>query len=518
MSVQFFSSHNSSKEVQKALEGYFDRSAPKKTVKFSYISPNDYGREIKKLMYCKPEANFSQNSHRDLSQIAKIENFTLVESTTVYSVRDVKLTRTDGIIIQASTSGKLIESIRRCTKRSFFLKNHSAVLTKSPALKNSALGNIAANKLQRNVWDQAKSGQVTESRMYYEGGAVFQLTNAEGKQKILVGEDLITITHQALRQDQFFKKPAKNSAAYLNETLIFKGQDAISKMYLSGMIPAKIDELAEELKADPNNELFLSILNEMLVMGLINKIDLSTEEAKSSAFEMAANYYGQRRFVKEVLIPSELQCPDIVEVPHTAYHLDILMTPGPNGSIFVQDYEETSKLLKMIQSNASALNLTKQDLTILDGFIDESAVLQKELGELMQKNKKILEDSGFHVIKTPGAFFSSKTEKKTYNGKTEEFAENVNFLNCISGYSKTTGHHYMAIPGTSIGDNLGKVLMDAYVEFLNKNCDNLAVYFIGKDANNPDNYKEVMDNFNRLTAKLGPHCLSFELATASVTI
>lgn len=518
MSVQTFSAHISSKEVQNACKGYFERSTPKKTLKFSYISPNDYGREIKKLMYCKPESNFSQNSHRDLSLIGKIENFTIVDSTTVYSVRDVKLTRKDGIIIEATTSGKLLESIKRCAKRSVFLKNHSACLTKSPGLKNSALGNMAAHKLQRNVWDQLKSGQVKESRMYYEGGAVFQLTNAEGKQKILIGEDLITITHQNLRQEQFFKIQDKKSASYLSETLIFKGEDAISQMYLSGKIPAKVTELASPIYSDASDVLILSILNEMLAMGLINEIDLSTEKAKLLALEIAANYYGQRRFVKEVLIPSELQCSDIVEVPHTAYHLDMLMTPGPNGSIFVQDYEEATKLLKLIKSNASSLKLTNQDLTILERLIDESSVLQKDLSDLMQKNKKILEDSGFHVINTPGAFFSSKTEKKTYNGKTEEFAENVNFLNCISGYSKTAGHFYMAVPGTSLGDNLGKVLMDAYFEFLNANCENLAVYFIGKDAKNPDDYSEVMDNFNRLTAKLGPHCLSFELATAPVTI
>ncbi len=471
-------------------------------------------------MYCKPEANFSKDSHRDLSKIAQIENFAIVDSTTVYSVRDVKLARKDGSILEASTSGKLTESIKRSAKRSMFLKNHSSILTKSPYFKNGSLGNVAGNKLQRNVHDQIKSNQVKESRMYYEGGAVFRLTNTEGKQKILIGEDLITITHQTLRQDQFFKQLTKNTPSYLTESLIFKGQDTISQMYLSGKIPAKIGELSSSFYTHPDDTLILSILNEMLAMGLINKIDLSNEQEVSSAREMAANYYGQRRFVKEFLIPNELQCDvqDIVEVPHTAYHLDVLMTPGPNGSLFVQDYEESLKLLKLIESNALSLNLTKNDLTILGRLIEETSILQKDLGDLMLKNKKILEESGFHVIKTPGAFFSSKIEERTFNGKIEKFSESVNFLNCISGYSNTTGHFYMAVPGTSIGDNLGKVLMDAYVEFLNKNSENLAVYFIGKDAKNPDNFTEVMDNVNRLTAKLGPHCLSFELATAPVTI
>ena len=92
---------------------------------------------------------------------------------------------------------------------------------------------------------------------------------------------------------------------------------------------------------------------------------------------------------------------------------------------------------------------------------------------------------------------------------------NINFLNIVTGYSEKTGHYYVIAPGTKTKGKLAEVLMDCYVEFLRSQCDNVQVYFVGRNPNDEKDFSEAVANTH--DQQLGPHCLSFELKTSPHT-
>lgn len=500
-----------SEQVKKTCSGIFMSEVKQTQTKFTYISPNDYGREIRKLLFAPSYKGFSENSHRDLSAIAKIEKFSILETSSPCFIRDSKLLRTDGAVLMANSSNSLNKALFRCAFRHKHLKNHHvSTLTDSRAFPKASMGHVFQDKLQSLAHEQIKETPVVQSRLYYEGGNIFRFTNTEGRQKALIGEDIITVTHLALLKDEWFEDNFASIAnkSRKNEKAI---DDEISKQFFSGAVYTQTKQIAEDFAKTADDKTILSILDEMSEMNLLDEMDFITEAEQTKGRDIAANYYAQRLYIKNHLLPSELQvkAEDIVEIPQIGYHIDLYMTPGPRGSIFVQDYDEAIRLLEHLLENSESLKLSQTDVKILKAMILETSKLKSDFKEIMSDNKKTLEDAKFHIINTPGAFFSLAGESKT---------QNVNFLNCISGYSTGTHRFYMAIPGTSVGDHLGRVLMESYVAFLNQHCENLDVFFIGSDPKNPNDFSETMSNLNEPEKNFGPHCQSFEHETSPVTI
>ena len=248
-----------------------------------------------------------------------------------------------------------------------------------------------------------------------------------------------------------------------------------------------------------------STLEEMRAMGLLTVLKFDTPAEKIKGRQIATQYLAQREFVKKYIFPQELECEaeDITFVPQAAYHLDTFMTPGPNGSMFMQDYNLAIQTLQKIQQNAKELKLTKSDLEQLDHLITTTTLISRDLTPLLNKVKENLVEGGFSIIPTPGAFFGSDPHNPTQKSQI------INFLNCITGFSPKTGHIYYIAAGTKTEGVLGDVLMNAYGEFLQSQSNNLAVYFAGRNPEDPTDFSEAMRDMNEL--QLGPHCLSYEL-------
>jgi hypothetical protein len=121
----------------------------------------------------------------------------------------------------------------------------------------------------------------------------------------------------------------------------------------------------------------------------------------------------------------------------------------------------------------------------------------------MDKTIELLKDADYNIIPTPGAFYSCNNDQ----------IFNINFLNCLTGFSEKTGHFYYITSGTQTDGKLASVLMDSYVEFLNANCNDIAVYFVGRKPEDPSDFGEAKHTMNRMASQLGVHCLSFELNT-----
>ncbi len=490
---------------------YFEEPQRENTPgKFTYNSQNDFGREITTLLFTKPSNQKGEYFYKaycaDLLRVAKIEGFDIKLATSMYTVRDAKCPLGDGkTFLELTCSSYVEKALDRCRARNGHLKNHTSYLTKHPVFYQGTLGIASMNKLHKRSFEGVPDSRQKNGRIYYEGGDGFFATNAQGIPKYLVGEDLFFITHMVLRQNGWFKNPnatqqdGSKTEAFGNEQILYRN-DSLSQRFRSGKIYQQVETESRSILQSLTEDVFQRTFSEMCALTLILNDSLSTPERIELARQYVATYLAQQKIVREEVFPHELRVEkhNLVPVPQIAYHLDVLMTPGPKGSFFMQSYQESLALLMKIKENAAELNLSQKDLELLDIYLENANQLLQDLEPFMEGVSKTLSEAGFRVIKTPGAFFSTL--------KNGEWL-NVNFFNAISGYSSQTKHLYYIVGGVKIGDRLGEVLMDAYSSFLKNHCgSDIAVYFIGgKD------YEEAMHLMNRKTSQLGLHCISFEL-------
>ncbi len=473
---------------------------------FTYSTTNDYGKKINKLLFCKPHAGFSSHFFENIQEIGTMEGFEVIASETVHSVRDPKLRAADNSILEPSCISILEAAIDRCYKRAQHLKNHAACLSENPSVKNIGMGVVAREKMHRRTHEGINKKKQRESRLYFEGGDSLHLTNKSNATRYIFGEDLSIVTHQALRKIKWFDPPPeeKNTHAYYDEALIYqKYKDQITPQYLSGEIAKKIGESALEFSKEIPDNRILCVLQEMHQMGLLTRIKFSSPEDKKKGREFATEYLAQLNFVVKELFPAELRCREdqVMFLPQIAGHLDMAMAPGPKGSIFLQDHDVSVRLLESITANAEKFGLSFEDLEHVRSFTVTTMSLGIELKPLYEETKIRLKEAGYHVIPMPGAFYSY------HNGKPF----NINFLNCVTGYSEETGRFYLIAPGTKTDGKVGGALMDCYVEVLRSHCNDLAVYYVGRSPSDEKDFTEAVYTTNRENSQLGPHCLSFEL-------
>ena len=180
------------------------------------------------------------------------------------------------------------------------------------------------------------------------------------------------------------------------------------------------------------------------------------------------------------------------------------MRPGPKGSFFVQDYGYCVELLESIRANADALRLSGADNEILERYLATAVQLNQEIGPLLTSAVDELRKAGVLVIPTPGIFFDAPSASQTCN---------VNFLNAITGWSSKNKSFYYIAAGASVGHHLGKVLMDAFSQFISSYQDGIHVHYIGHNPQDSNDFTEAMSWWNRQGSQAGPHCLSLELST-----
>jgi hypothetical protein len=487
---------------------------------FTYSTQNDFGRVIHDLLFCSPSQGFSRCFFANISEIGALEGFSVQPSEQKYSsycVRDPKLATADCHVLEPTCSSQLGTALERMGKLMHYKKDHVAVLTEHPSLKGAVIGVVARDKMHRRTADGLASGVQRDSRIYFEGGNCFRLTDRTGTPRYLIGRDQAIATHQRLRLDKWFNdwydpsQPDRKNGACWDETLLHSKCDTnVNKWFLGRKIPGIIQERAAKLSKTMDDAAVLAVLNEMKAMGLLSVLVFKTPQQKTDGREIATKYLAQLQFVKTEIFPAELCCKaeEISYVPQAAYHLDLMMAPGPKGSVFVQDYDLAVQLLQKLLENAKALELSDTDVQQLHSFIATTSTLRNDLKPLLAEVKAELIKAGFTVIPTPGAFFGLNDKKEPLN---------INFLNCLTGFSPKTGHYFYIASGAQTNGRLGEVLMDAYAEFLTSHCSNTVVYFAGRDPTNERDFSEAMEDLNRTKSQLGPHCLSYELKIAPHT-
>jgi hypothetical protein len=241
-------------------------------------------------------------------------------------------------------------------------------------------------------------------------------------------------------------------------------------------------------------------------------LDLSATQ-KKNGIDIAAEYLSQIQFTKQIIAMSfSLKPEQMFFIPQLDYHLDIFLRPGPNGSIFVQDFSFCVKLLGEI-ANCETLSLTCLDKAMLQRYINTAEKLDRELGPLCSKVKEILSKAGLCVIPAPGLFYDVSPDLLDSIHPDEALTFNLNFLNAITGWSSKTKSYYYLAMGAGVGDRLGSTLMRSFESFLKHSQADIEVGFLGYDPDNESDFSEGMRWYNRRSSRAGPHCFAFALET-----
>jgi len=331
-----------------------------------------------------------------------------------------------------------------------------------------------------------------------EGGDIFTLTNNRGEKTVLIGAQLFTLIHAYMRHDESIKNMFDETsiqATFSDEEI----QRAEEEMYAMGLL--KVDGklgLIEEGKYKQT--------------ALVQQIKSSFKYAESGR-AIAIKYLKQKIFLQG-LLERTFQIPkgNLHVISQLACHLDMFMMPGPNKTVFFQDYDLCHKLLLSIKENAEAFSLTSKDMVFLDRYIHTAETLNKEASPILIKARKEIEEAGFTVLSAPGII---NDEDKSKGEETHH----IDFLNAISGWSSKNKRPYVATLGAQVGDRLGVVLMDLFKHYLKEYQKDLEVHFLNYDPKNPSDFSQSMYWMNnRLgeTKKIaGLHCLTLEESSKS---
>ena len=233
-----------------------------------------------------------------------------------------------------------------------------------------------------------------------------------------------------------------------------------------------------------------------------------------SGIAIGAEYLAQLDLV-QVIMAENFKVPfdNIIFIPQLGYHLDGHMRPGPNGSLFMQDYAFTDELLNEIEKNSETLNLSAKDKEMIKRYRNTAQKFAREFGPISLKANEILTAAGFTLVPIAGLFYDVSPAPSDL-ALDLIFTSHLNFLNAITGWSSKANSYFYIASGARVGDKLGEVLMKSFEEAIKHYEPNTQICFVGYDPNNPTDFSESMKWMNDIDLQLGPHCLSFEKETA----
>jgi hypothetical protein len=517
---------------------------------------NDFGVAIKSLMFTKPNGDSDElHKHflktglkvdhfaKNLTQLANQFGFELVFSKYQYVLRDHLLRLPDGKCLTFAISLNTPVAIERCESRAMYYRAKASYQTDHFVFKGSlGSANSHSSKATAELQEyfEYPKEAIPTLRFYIEGGNLYSLTNSFGHNVVLIGEDVLYIALNQMRRDGFFKneelslrdpikeytKELKNDPAFLKETLeemyvqgLLKEGVGIKKGFIdregNEKICHKYDHFRKKKGKVPYSNGGNPYIEQAIKMGLFIPFEIP-EQDLIKGLEIAASYLAQKDMTQFVIGKSfSVPSKRVVFVPQLDYHLDVFMRPGPKGSLFVQDYSFCLEFLEEINSKADVFLLSDLDKMMLKRYLETAQKLSRELGPLTKKIKGTLSSAGFTVIPAPGIFYDVSPDLFGYSDPNIVSTSHLNFLNAITGWSEKENSYFYFVTGAGVGDKLGEVLMRSYEDFIKRYQPNTQVHFIGHDPDHPKDFAEGMRWLNRRGSQLGPHCLSFELETAS---
>lgn len=465
---------------------------------------NDFGCSVKRYIYPGPDAtSWIPVIRQNMELIAKVEGFVLQVGFSCYYPRDAHVRLSDGRVVSGKATPNTSVAVFRSVSKQIYFKENTLGNTTHPVLMGFH-GFSSQEELQtaakfEYACRHSGSAKRPELRYFLEGGDIFNVTNQEGKRKILIGRDVVDTVHNQLRMDGVFK----DLPAYAKELTASQIKKVAEEMFSMGLFKLRDTSGFIDLQ-----ELFKPIYPHLMSQGEMAQFSGLRKpfEWKAGDAELAkpivAKYLAQREAVLQWLSEDfSVPVEDIHLMTKGAYHLDTFMMPGPQNCFFLQSHALCAKHLAQLRETVD-----KEDRQLLEEYIEEARQCDKELGGVFQTIQKELAAAGFRVIETPGVFMQKVNPESNYQ-------LNINFLNFVSGWSETNKRTYLITTGAEVGKGLGKQLMKLFKEFISQFQANLKVYFVGYNPQKTDDFSHAMSCWNGSKMKnpqAGIHCLLFE--------
>lgn len=327
---------------------------------------------------------------------------------------------------------------------------------------------------------------------YFEGGNHFIVSHPKylNRKVCLIGTDGFLLALLQLRLLKFFE-----NNPYQTPQEFSQSQTEIDK------------NLSENETSELLKELFY--LQLLLVKGS-GDVTIKLEKHKASAVKFKAQKETLKRvigivfalwpknFVKKMPF-NKLPGDDVVIVPQMFYHLDIFIHPAPDRGLFIQNFDLCIKFLEEIKKETTKYQLTLRDHYLLEELKIIAGTLSQELDRLTLMIETQLKTIGFSLIRFPGVFFSSQIPNFL-----NTVADEVNFINGISGCCPLTKRKYFILSGAKSGNNLGVALMDKLSAFLNRL--GIEVFYVGRNLFDSRDFSPVEGLWPYSHA--GLHCLT----------
>lgn len=501
---------------------------------FTYSASDDFGIEIKKLLFPKPydENNDYQKEAfekiglkydhivKNIISFGKKFGFEVVFSKGQYPLRDSLIRVSEGVYgVKSSENTPL--AIERYNSRSLYFGDNAAFQTDHSFFHSRSgvahqLTPFAS--LDLSAFFGHAEDKIPTVRIYMEGGNYYLMQNARGIKFALVGEETLYVALNQLRRDKVFDDPHLGMESIIKDfekKLSANGNlliETLEEMYAQGLFKmgkgkdkgfVSKEEISTLWQSDIGpNQSANPYLDRAKQLKYFVPFSLN-ELQKTKGIKIAAEYLAQKEFTKG-FIARTFAVDHVCAVPQLDYHLDVFLRPGPKGSIFVQDYAFSVKVLEEILSQKERLGLTPLDLHHLKRYLETAQKLNHELGSICKKVQKELTQAGFHVIRAPGLFYDVSPDA---NSKDPSF--NLNFLNAVTGWSSKLKSYYYLPMGASVGDRLGGILMNSFEKFMKSYQPDIQMGFMGFDPDNVTDFSEGMRWLNRRGSQAGPHCFSF---------
>lgn len=394
-----------------------------------------------------------------------------------------------------------MQALDSADKQANRFKTNAASLTTSSFLASST-GDVSItrkfNELMREIdvfeIEFGKTSLRKKGSFHFDGGNVFISTNSEGKPQALLGRAhylsncMLARSVPSLFESWVDLKMRHSQAGKTKEAQIDKMRSGFKRSLLP-------DDLQQEL----------ATLYSLEVTGLSKG---STKELALACREHVIEFMLQKKLCQSASANAfDLSSDDLHYISQADYHLDTFMKPGPNHSIFLQDYRLSLEVLLHLKSHAKELEFTKTDLFLLEGYIQTASRLNAEIGPLLNTIRQEIERAKFTVLSTPAIFIYESQENP-------ENAHCINFINGLSGWSSKISAFYYITMGCQTGDRLGKSLRESFSIFLKQYVPDIKVHFTGRDPKNLDDFSETM-YWAKTPSHAGLHCFTFEIDTKS---
>ena len=499
---------------------------------------NDFGVRIKEMLI---SSEISETSTNFVAQEASKGKFTLFhqmrnlketleklgikykETEYPYPVRDYFLKLHTGETRVQNLSDLNLAS-QRAASGAFYFNKGGLTRTENPFFKaTTGVANAHAALSSKEMKD---FGSVY-LKQHFEGGNVFTVTNNQRKTQIFIGSDHKYTNYLFHRSDKKLFELFKSEETPLKERLskalskekIYK---VAEKMYAHGIL--KVNGETGYMDFEKINNVFsnqqekINTINDegenhfyrkkAVAMGLLKPFP--TEISWTENYRASVSNFLFQKYVVNKAQALELNVgpEDIHFLPQAMYHLDTFLKPGPKGSMFVANFAMNCDLIKALLAEAEAeeRELSQEDQKLLNRYLTSSQRLHQELSPLLDTVGEKIKKAGLTLIPMPGVFFDEPlTNEKTFN---------FNVMNAISGWSEKTERYFYITSGIKVGDKLGNIFMDLITKFLKSYQSDIDVFFVGSPKENPEDFSEPMNAWNRINFQAGIHCFTFETSTA----